>query len=135
MSEPPYEDEPPPYDEGYDDELPDDDEGSPDYEPLLYQDYFDAFEDMVGTTGRASSYSGGDVAGAYEWIEIFESTGISTGSRDGDVEAFEMFLMAFYPQDKNSDDWWLDREEFYEIYGIDDYDIDWEAYREAIDSP
>lgn len=119
MSEPPYED----------------DSEEPPEERLLYQDYFSAFEDLVGTTGRAETYSGGEAAGAFEWIELFEETGISTGDRESDVEAFELFLMAFYPQDKSADDWWLDREEFYELYDIDEHQIDWEAYRDAIDSP
>lgn len=118
MSEPPYDD--------------DDSDSRPE---LLYQDYFNAFEDLIGTTGRSETYTGGEAAGAFDWIEIFEETGISTGSRAGDVEAFEMFLMAFYPQDKSQEEWWYDREEFYEEYGIDDHDIDWEAYRDAIDSP
>lgn len=106
-----------------------------DGEPLYYQDYFNAFSDLVGTTGRAETYTGGEAGGAMDWIDIFEETGIATGSRESDVEAFEMFLLAFYPQDKSPDDWWLDRQEFYEIYDIDDRNIDWEAYREAIDSP
>lgn len=106
-----------------------------DDDPLLYQDFFSAFEDLIGTTGRAETYSGGEAAGAYHWIEIFEETGIVTGSREDDVEAFENFLIAFYPQDKSPDEWWYDRQEFYQMYGINEHDIDWEAYRAGIDSP
>lgn len=119
-------------------ELPPEDDGFDDVndsEPLLYQDYFAAFEDLIGTTGRAGTYSGGEAAGAFAWIEMFEETGISTGSRETDVEAFEEFLIAFYPQNKTPEEWYYDREEFYETYDISDADIDWEAYREAIDSP
>jgi len=119
----------------YDDTGGYDDGDDGDNEELYYQDYYAAFNDLVGTTGRAETYTGGEAAGAFEWIEIFEETGISTGDRASDVEAFEMFLLAFYPQDKSPDDWWYDRQEFYDIYDIDDRDIDWQAYRDAIDTP
>lgn len=104
-------------------------------EPLLYQDYFAAFDGLIGTTGRSETYNGNIAGPAFEWIEIFEETGISTGSREGDVEAFEMFLLAFYPQDKSPEEWEADREEFYDEYDIEPYDIDWEAYRDAVGSP
>ena len=116
MSEQPPEDG---YDEGY----------------AYYEDYFAAFEDLIGTTGRAETYTGGMAAPAFDWIELFEETGIATGSRQTDLEAFELFLLAFYPQNKSPDDWYLDREEFYDLYGIDNRNIDWEAYRLDIDSP
>lgn len=104
-------------------------------EPLVYQDYFAAFGNLIGTTGRAETYSGGYAEPAWNWIEIFEETGIVTGDRQADVEAFELFLIAFYPQNKSPEEWYIDRQEFYDQYGIDDRNIDWEGYRYATGSP
>jgi hypothetical protein len=103
--------------------------------PANYDEYFQAFTDLVGTADEQSVYSGAEhSAGSVDdWIDIFESTGIDFESHAHTVDAFENFLIAFYPQEGVSgDDWFYTREEFYEMYGISDNSIDWEAYREAI---
>ncbi len=49
------------------------------------------------------------------------------------IDAFEMFLQSFYPQEGMSgNDWESVRAEFYELHDVDESNIDWEAYREAI---
>lgn len=90
--------------------------------PAEYDEYYQAFTDMVGND-----------EGFEDWQDLFESTGIDFESHAQTIDAFENFLVAFYPQeDMSGDDWFYVREEFYDLYGIDSHDIDWEAYREAI---
>jgi hypothetical protein len=101
--------------------------------PASYGEYQDAFESLIGTTGEAETWYGEQAGGVAEWLDIFESTGIDFDDSDQTVEAFEVFLLAFYPQDGMSgDDWANVREQFYDLYGIDDHNIDWEAWRAAI---
>lgn len=103
--------------------------------PADYDAFESAFADMVGTAGEQNVYENApdSVADAEFWIDIFSETGIDFPSEGDTLDAFENFLVAFYPQEGMSpDDWWYAREEFYEMYGIDEHSIDWQAYREAI---
>jgi len=104
--------------------------------PAEYEAYIEAFEELVGTTGPAETWSGGEAGGVYEWIDIYETTGVPADlDREGSIDAFSEFLIAFYPQDKSPDDWWYDRQEWYDTYDVDERSIDWEAYAEAAGSP
>lgn len=101
--------------------------------PASNADYQDAFRDLTGSAGGQEAWYGESTAGWGHWHDMFEETGIINGDREHDIDAFENFLIAFYPQEgMSADDWWYVRQEFYDMYGIDDHDIDWEAYREAI---
>jgi hypothetical protein len=101
--------------------------------PASYEEYVNQFEELIGTTGPATVYNDRVAAGVFDWIDIYESTGIPADSDpDTDLEAFSEFLLAFYPQDKSREEWWYDREEFYDNWGISAEDIDWEGYRDAI---
>lgn len=93
-------------------------------------DFRESFTDLTGSDeSHIIDYESNYQTGNFDdWYEIFENTGVEYTQ-----DAFENFLIAFYPQDGMSGDDWRDvREEFYELYGIDDHDIDWEGYREAI---
>lgn len=95
----------------------------------------DAFIDLIGTDSIAETYNGGLAGGFDDWFDMYLSTGIDMPTQEDDIDAFSEFLLAFYPQDKTEEEWWLDREEFYNDYDITDNNIDWEAYRDAIDTP
>lgn len=103
--------------------------------PADYGDFESAFADMVGTAGEQRVYENAPytAADAEYWIEIFSETGIDFPSSADTIDAFENFLVAFYPQEgMTPDEWFYAREEFYEMYGIDEHSIDWQAYRESI---
>lgn len=102
--------------------------------PADYDEYYEAFTELVGGSGEAQTeYYGREVGGLDDWIDIFEETGIDFADHEQTIDAFENFLLAFYPQEGLSEvDWFYLREEFYELYGISDDDIDWEAWREAM---
>jgi hypothetical protein len=103
--------------------------------PASDDQFREAFENLIGTDQEQSIYPGADHStyGYEEWAVLFEETGIDFDSSADTIDAFENFLLAFYPQENTSgDDWWYVRQEFYDMYGIDDHSIDWEAYREAI---
>lgn len=103
--------------------------------PAAYGDFEDAFADMVGSYNPQDVYPNAPEAagGADEWIDLFYETGIDFPSSAETIDAFENFLIAFYPQEGMSpDDWFYVREEFFNMYGIDEHEIDWETYREAI---
>lgn len=90
---------------------------------------------MVGGSGeREEAYYGRDIGNADDWIQLFESTGIDFQSHASTIDAFENFLLVFYPQEGLSgDDWDSIREEFADMYGWDmDDDAFWDAWREAI---
>lgn len=101
----------------------------------FYEPFREAFEEMIGSRDETETYNGGITGNADDWIEIFSETGIVTDEMETDVEAFEEFLIAFFPQDKSPDEWFYDRTEFYYRYGINDSDIDWEYYREIVVTP
>ncbi len=101
--------------------------------PASDSEFHDAFERMVGTDGEQEIYSGHMAEGWTEWATMFSETGIDYDSSADTVDAFEQFLVAFYPDTATSPEEWRElREEFYEQFDIDEHDIDWEAYREAI---
>lgn len=101
--------------------------------PADYGDLERAFADLTGSDSPQETYYRRDAAGAEEWIDLFHETGIDFESEDETIDAFENFLIAFYPQEGMSgDDWEAVREEFYYLYGIDEHSIDWESYRESI---
>lgn len=101
--------------------------------PADYDDLVSAFADLTGSEDSQSAWYDREVAGAGDWINLFHETGIDFESSAETVGAFEDFLIAFYPQEgMGGDDWHSVREEFYDEYGIDDHNIDWEDYREAI---
>lgn len=102
--------------------------------PASYFEYFDSFENVTGSDGGAEeTYYGRDAGGFDDWYEIFSETGISYEDSAQEIEAWEMFLWAFYPEEGlSNEDWQTRREEFYELTGITDQDIDWEAWREAM---
>jgi hypothetical protein len=101
--------------------------------PASVPEFRDAFESLIGTSGEERTWYGEDAAGYVEWMGIFEETGIDFDSSAETIDAFENFLIAFYPQSGVSgDDWRALRGEFYDMYDIDDHNIDWEAWREAL---
>lgn len=101
--------------------------------PAEYDEYYSAFADLTGTAGEESSYRGHGIADADHWIDLFEETGIDFEEHDMQIDAFENFLIAFYPtENTTADEWYYARQEFYDMYGIDEHNIDWEDYREAI---
>ncbi len=104
----------------------------PDDLPEYIEAMREAFIDYIGTDQEAETSYGGTAAPFEDWFDLFLDTGIDQPTVEGDVEAFEDFLLAFYPQDKTADEWWYDREEFYELYDVDVQEIDWEAYRAAL---
>lgn len=103
--------------------------------PADYDEYFSAFVGMVGGDGSPeTTYYGREAGSADDWISLFESTGISFVSHAATIDAFENFLIAFYPQEGLSkDDWEYIRMDFGDMYGFDwEQDFDWEAWREAM---
>ena len=101
--------------------------------PANYDEYFTAFADLIGSGDAQETWYGRDAGSVDDWIDLFEETGVDFDSHDDTIDAFETFLLAFYPQEgMTEEDWFYAREEFYEMYGIDENEIDWEAYREAI---
>lgn len=98
--------------------------------------YYNAFTDMVGDDAAqgTEAWYGERVGGWNEWRDVFTNS-VDTDEMSGSetVEAFQLFLQAFYPQEGVSGrDWSYIREEFYELYDIDDSDFDWEGWREAM---
>jgi len=103
--------------------------------PADYDEYYQAFADLTGTSGESAYYHGHELGDVQHWVDLFEETGIDFDSHDQQIDAFENFLIAFYPSEGeylSGDEWFYIRQEFYEQYGLTDADIDWEAYREAI---
>lgn len=102
--------------------------------PASDDELHDAFSELVGTDSEEQVYANAGVAGDWEeWAVLFSETGIDFEDSAETVEAFRDFLIAFYPQEGVSgDDWQLLRWEYYEMYGIDEHNIDWQAWREAI---
>lgn len=101
--------------------------------PANYEDYVGIFEDLVGTTGPSIAYNDKEVAGVFDWIDIYETSGVGSQlDEDDDREAFSEFLLAFFPQDKSPEEWWYDREEYYDNWDTSAELIDWDAYRDAI---
>jgi len=97
-----------------------------------YNEFYEHFENLVGTGDYTDAWYGREVGGFAEWHEIWESIGV-TGDDAGELRAFDEFIHAFYPEEGLSgDDWDIRRERFYEMTGAIDADIDWEAWREAI---
>jgi len=91
--------------------------------------YSNAFGELVGHTGRD-----GDIGDWAQWRDLFETTGVDFDTSAETIDAFENFLIAFYPQEGMSkDDWEYVRYEFQDMYGLDEFDSDfWAAWREAI---
>jgi hypothetical protein len=106
--------------------------------PASYDEYFQAFTNLTGTSGEAVEFLGRDggdheIASVDHWIDMFDETGIDFDSHAQQIDAFENFLIAFYPTDNTSaDEWYYARQEFYELYGIDEHNIDWDEYRRSI---
>jgi hypothetical protein len=103
--------------------------------PASYDEYFEAFADLTGTSGETTYLHGHEIADVDHWIDLFENTGIDFIDHDQQIDAFENFLIAFYPTEGEAlsgDEWFYIREEFYNDYGLSEQDIDWDAYREAI---
>jgi hypothetical protein len=104
--------------------------------PASHDELGRAFFEMTGhyyAQEPYAGYGGSDAGNANEWIDLFQETGIDFESTSDTVGAFEDFLIAFYPQEgMTGDDWWFVRQEFYEIYQVNDHSIDWEAYRATI---
>lgn len=101
--------------------------------PAEHDDLADAFRDLTGHYYGQDIYPGHESGGASDWIDLFHETGIDFESPEETIDAFENFLVAFFPQEgMSADDWWYVREEFYQMYGVNEHHIDWEAYREAI---
>lgn len=102
--------------------------------PADYDEYYAAFTGLVGGSGEAQTeYYGREVGGLQEWVDLFEETGIDFADHAQQIDAFENFLLAFYPQEGLTEvDWFELREEFYDLYGISDDNIDWEAWRAAM---
>jgi hypothetical protein len=69
-----------------------------------------------------------------DFLEIYRESGATQLDPDDDQGMFFQFLNAFVPDVENHNkEWWQEiRQEFYDLSGITDMDIDWEAYREAI---
>lgn len=102
--------------------------------PASSGEYQDAFRDMVGHAGASHEWYGERVGGWGEWRDLFESTGVDFDSSAETIDAFENFLIAFYPQEGLSkDDWEYVRLEFQDMYGLNEFDEGfWDAWREAI---
>jgi hypothetical protein len=103
--------------------------------PADHDDLADAFRDLTGHYYGQEIYEHAphEAGNANEWIDLFSETGIDFENPADTVDAFENFLIAFYPQTGMSgDDWYIVREEFFEMYQMSGNQIDWQAYREAI---
>ncbi len=101
--------------------------------PAFYDEYVSAFSNLIGSANEYEAWYGREIGNADTWIDLFMETGIDFQSHAQTIDAFENFLIAYYPQEGMSGGDWRDiRQEFMEMYGIDDHSIDWEAYREAI---
>jgi hypothetical protein len=99
--------------------------------PASYGEYREAFTELIGTDDAERTWYNEYAGNWLEWVNVFEETGIDFDDSSEQVDAFENFLIAFYPQQGVSD-WQSIRAEFYDYYGVDEHNIDWEAYREAI---
>ncbi|SRR5258707_7061771 len=101
--------------------------------PASDSEFHDAFESYIGTDGPQEIYPGHETMDWEGWAVLFAETGIDYESSAETIDAFEMFLQSFYPQEGMSgNDWESVRAEFYELHDVDESNIDWEAYREAI---
>lgn len=94
--------------------------------------YYNAFENLIGSAGRS-----GDVGDWAQWRDLFETTGVDFDSSAETLDAFENFLLAYYPQEGLSrDDWEYVRMEFADLYGLSEFDDNfWAAWREALGYP
>jgi hypothetical protein len=103
--------------------------------PASNGQYYNAFTDLVGEDGQSETGPSDNRIGGWDtWRDLFESTGIDFDSSAETVEAFQLFLVAFYPQEGLSrDDWEYVRLEFADMYGLSEFDDDfWSSWREAI---
>lgn len=101
--------------------------------PASHDDLGRVFRDLTGHYYAQETWYGEEAGTANEWIDLFQETGIDFPDAADTTDAFGNFLVAFYPQEGMSgDDWWYVRQEFYDMYQIDQHSIDWEAYRAAI---
>lgn len=101
--------------------------------PADHDDMRDSFAELTGHLYGQETWYGRDAGDADQWIELFEETGIDFPDTGDTTDAFENFLIAFYPQEgMTDDDWWYVREEFYDMYQLSGESIDWEEYRRAI---
>ena len=101
--------------------------------PADYDDLASAFENLTGSEDGQETWYGEVAGNAEHWIDLYSETGITFESAADDVDAFENFLIAFYPQEGMAEeDWYYVRQEFYDMYQVDEHNIDWEAYRAAI---
>lgn len=101
--------------------------------PADHDDLADAFRDLTGHYVGQEIYDGHTTTGASDWIDLFHETGIDFPDSASTIDAFENFLIAFFPQEgMSADEWWYVRGEFYDMYNLSEHNIDWEAYREAI---
>ena len=102
--------------------------------PASDYELFGEFEDF-GANDPGYLSGSAETAGHFQdFLEVYRSSGASQEDPDADREMFYQFLNAFVPDtDPHDREYWQDiRELFYELSGITDEDIDWEAYREAI---
>lgn len=96
--------------------------------PASYDDYDEVFRDFTG--------SDNDIEAA-QFIELYQESGAFQEDSEDDSEMFFQFLNAFYPDvESHPKAYWEEiREAFYELSGITEEDIDWELWRQGIDSP
>lgn len=95
--------------------------------------YESAFDDYIGYTDAREIYSGHEAAGWEEWAALFSEIPHEWESGGQELDAFEAFLLAFYPDTSTGPAVWAElREEFYDTYDIDPSEIDWEGWREAM---
>lgn len=94
-----------------------------DYELFLTYEAFGANEPGTGTQGHVTDF-----------VELYRGSGASQLDPDADKEMFFQFLNAFVPDtERHNKEWWQEiRQDFYDLAGISEDEIDWEAYREAI---
>ncbi len=101
--------------------------------PASDSEFHDAFESYIGTDGPQEIYPGHEAMGWEGWSVLFSETGIDFESSAETIDAFENFLQAFYPQTGADGEYWDSvRGEFYELYDVDESNIDWEAWRESM---
>lgn len=102
--------------------------------PASSGEYQDAFREMVGHAGADEGFYGERIGGWSQWRDLFESTGVDFDNSNETIEAFESFLVAYYPQEGlDKTDWEIIRIEYAEMYGTGDMDDQfWAAWREAI---
>ena len=94
---------------------------------------YSLFEEFEDFGGNDSDYTRGHFV---DWLDLYRESGSSQDDPDDDREMFYQFMNAFMPDTQyHSRDWWRDiRESYYDLSGITEEDIDWEAWRQAFDS-